>query len=95
MAVAGGGSAPPYGELEEKLSTLFGGHTLSVSTTTLGHISCIPVICHEKDAILLDRMVHHSIQIAATQARSTASASGERVSVRLMSMLECMFVYRY
>ncbi len=63
-------SAPPYGELEEKLSTIFGGHTLSVSTTTLGHISCIPVICHEKDAILLDRMVHHSIQIAATQARS-------------------------
>lgn len=63
-------SAPPYSELEEKLSTLFGGHTLSVSTTTLGHLSCIPVICHEKDAILLDRMVHHSIQMAATQARA-------------------------
>lgn len=63
-------SAPPYRMLEEKLSQLFGGHTLSVSTTTLGHMSCIPVICHEKDAILLDRMVHHSIQMAATQARA-------------------------
>ncbi len=63
-------SAPPYAALEEKLSTIFGGHTLSVSTTTLGHLSCIPVICHEKDAILLDRMVHHSIQLAATQARA-------------------------
>lgn len=63
-------SAPPYTELEEKLSRIFGAHVLPVSTTTLGHLSAIPVICQEKDAILLDRMVHHSVQLAATQARA-------------------------
>lgn len=63
-------SAPPYVELEQKLSTLFGAHVLPVSTTTLGHLSAVPVICQEKDAILMDRMVHHSVQLAATQARA-------------------------
>ena len=63
-------SAPPYTELEFKLSKLFGAHVLPVSTTTLGHLSAIPVICQEKDAILLDRMVHHSVQLASTQARA-------------------------
>ncbi len=63
-------SAPPYTELEEKLSRIFGAHVLPVSSTTLGHLSAIPVICQEKDAILLDRMVHHSVQLAATQARA-------------------------
>ncbi len=63
-------SAPPYIELEEKLSKLFGGHVLPVSTTTLGHLSAIPVLCQEKDAVLLDRMVHHSVQLATTHARA-------------------------
>lgn len=63
-------SAPPYIELEEKLSKLFGGHVLPVSTTTLGHLSAIPVLCQEKDAVLLDRMVHHSVQLASTHARA-------------------------
>ncbi|HEY1088038.1 MAG TPA: hypothetical protein VGE37_10095, partial [Archangium sp.] len=49
-------SAPPYVELEQKLSTLIGAHVLPVSTTTLGHLSAVPVICQEKDAILMDRM---------------------------------------
>lgn len=63
-------SAPPYTELELKLSQIFGAHVLPVSTTTLGHLSAVPVLCQEKDAILLDRMVHHSVQLAATQARA-------------------------
>lgn len=63
-------SAPPYIELEQKLSVLFGGHVLPVSTTTLGHLSAIPVLCQEKDAVLLDRMVHHSVQLATTHARA-------------------------
>jgi 7-keto-8-aminopelargonate synthetase-like enzyme/predicted N-acyltransferase len=63
-------SAPPYLELEEKLARIFDAHVLPVSTTTLGHLTAIPVLCQEKDVILLDRMVHHSVQLAATQARS-------------------------
>lgn len=67
-------SAPPYVELEAKLSQLFGAHVLPTSTTTLGHLSAVPVLCQEKDAILLDRMVHHSVQLAATQARAQGTS---------------------
>lgn len=63
-------SAPPYLELEQKLAAVFGGHVLPVSSTTLGHLSAIPVLCQEKDAVLLDRMVHHSVQLASTHARA-------------------------
>ncbi|MFT3707444.1 MAG: aminotransferase class I/II-fold pyridoxal phosphate-dependent enzyme [Archangium sp.] len=67
-------SAPPYVELEERLSKIFDGHVLPVSSTTLGHLSAVPVLCQEKDVILLDRMVHHSVQLAATQARAQGTA---------------------
>ncbi len=63
-------SAPPYAELEERLSRIFDGYVLPVSTTTLGHLSAIPVLCQEKDAVLMDQMVHHSVQLAVTQARA-------------------------
>ncbi|MFZ5446760.1 MAG: aminotransferase class I/II-fold pyridoxal phosphate-dependent enzyme [Myxococcota bacterium] len=63
-------SAPPYRELEERLSRIFDAYVLPTSTTTLGHLSAVPVLCQEKDVILLDRMVHHSVQLAATQARA-------------------------
>jgi len=67
-------SAPPYGELEEKLSAIFGGYVLPTSSTTLGHLSAIPVLCQEKDAVLMDQMVHHSVQLAVTQARAQGTA---------------------
>ena len=62
-------SAAPYGELEERLSELFGRPTMATPTTTLGHLSTVPSLVHEKDAILLDHQVHASVQMAATIAR--------------------------
>ncbi len=63
-------SAPPYLELEVQLSRIFDGFVLPTSTTTLGHLTAIPVLCEEKDAVLVDHMVHHSVQLAVTQARA-------------------------
>jgi 7-keto-8-aminopelargonate synthetase-like enzyme/predicted N-acyltransferase len=63
-------SAPPYAELEEKLSRIFGGHALVTSSTTLGHQVALGVLATEKDAIVLDHQVHHSVHMAATLARA-------------------------
>ncbi len=63
-------SAPPYAELEELLSTLFGGHALVGQTTTLAHMSFFDVLVSEKDAVVLDHQVHNSVHRAATLARA-------------------------
>src|SRR5690242_10920220 len=39
------------------------------SSTSLGHISTIPTVVGEDDAIILDQQVHHSVHIAVNQAR--------------------------
>lgn len=63
-------SAPPYRDIEESLSELFGSPTIVTSSTTLGHLGIIPVLCQERDAIILDQQVHHSVQLGATLARA-------------------------
>jgi 7-keto-8-aminopelargonate synthetase-like enzyme len=68
-------SAAPYAELEELLSTVFGGHALVAPSTSLGHQMVLPTLATEKDAILVDNQVHRSVQVAATLAQ----ASGARV----------------
>ncbi|MFA6994718.1 MAG: aminotransferase class I/II-fold pyridoxal phosphate-dependent enzyme [Candidatus Paceibacterota bacterium] len=58
-------SATPYTKLEAMLEELFGGYALATPTTTLGHIAALPVLIQEGDAIILDQMVHNSVQTAA------------------------------
>ncbi|MGZ4968908.1 MAG: aminotransferase class I/II-fold pyridoxal phosphate-dependent enzyme [Methylobacter sp.] len=58
-------SATPYTELETQLEKLFGGHVLATPTTTLGHIAALPVLIQKGDAIIIDQMVHNSVQTAA------------------------------
>jgi len=64
-------------ELEASLDTLFEGHCLLATSTTLAHQIALPVLATEKDAIVMDHQVHHSVQMAATLAR----ASGTQVVV--------------
>ncbi|MDP8942742.1 MAG: aminotransferase class I/II-fold pyridoxal phosphate-dependent enzyme [Actinomycetota bacterium] len=62
-------SAPPYRELEASLEELFGGPALVAASTTLGHMSTLPVVVGQDDAVVLDQQVHHSVQLAANQVR--------------------------
>ena len=53
-------------QLEQQLSRMFGGQrTLVYSSTTITHISVLPIVVGSEDAIVLDRQVHFCVQNAA------------------------------
>lgn len=66
-------SAPMYAELEAALGTLFGGHTMVTSSTSIGHQVAIPALITEKDALVMDHQVHHSVHSAASLARQNGA----------------------
>lgn len=68
---------PLYQEVEQLLSELFGGHVLLAPTTTLAHMAALPMLADERDALVLDHQVHHSVHVGANQAR----ISGTRVEL--------------
>lgn len=54
-----------YSSLERKLEQIFGGSVLVPTTTTLGHLSVLPVLVSPGDLVLLDHQVHASVRLAA------------------------------
>jgi 7-keto-8-aminopelargonate synthetase-like enzyme len=62
-------SAPLYRELESLLDQLFGGFTVITPNTTLAHLSALPVLVHEDDAVILDHQVHFTVRMAADLLR--------------------------
>lgn len=62
-------SAPLYAEAEALLAEIFGMPTLMTASSTLAHISAIPVLVEEGDAVLLDHQVHHTVQMAVNHVR--------------------------
>lgn len=67
-------SAPDYLRLESTLDKIFGGHTLVTSSTTMAHQAALPVLATEKDAVVYDHQVHHSVQVALTLCRANGTA---------------------
>ncbi|MEO9531582.1 MAG: aminotransferase class I/II-fold pyridoxal phosphate-dependent enzyme [Crocinitomicaceae bacterium] len=59
-----------YEELENKLTQIFDAPVIVAPTTTLGHISAIPVIVEDTDAIIMDHQVHNSVQMAVGLLKS-------------------------
>lgn len=64
---------PLYLELESLLSQIFGKPTLLAPTTTLGHMSLIPLFVGSKDAVILDQQVHNSVQTSIGLVKSTGT----------------------
>lgn len=60
---------PLYLELESSLSQITGGFPVIAASTSLGHISALPVIVEPKDAVLIDMMAHASVHTAASLLR--------------------------
>lgn len=59
-------SSPLYGELEEKLAKIFDAPAAVFNTTTLGHLSNLPILIGDEDAIVMDVSVHSSVQMAVS-----------------------------
>ena len=58
-------------DLEDHLSQVFDGQKLFVfSSTSLAHISVLPIIIGGDDAIIFDKQVHFSVQNGASLAKS-------------------------
>lgn len=76
-----------YQTLEDQLSEIFGKPTLLAPTTSLGHISTIPVIMGERDVLIVDHQVHNSVRNAVQMVKG----DGVKVEVlphNRMDMLE-------
>ncbi len=58
-----------YEELEGKLGEIFGKPTLLAASTSLGHMSIIPVIMSPSDAIIMDAQCHNSIKNAVQMCK--------------------------
>ncbi|MEM7657309.1 MAG: aminotransferase class I/II-fold pyridoxal phosphate-dependent enzyme [Bacteroidota bacterium] len=66
-----------YEELESYLEEMFGSPTIVTATTTLGHLSVLPVLVDSRDAVILDHQVHASVNMASQLLR----ARGVRVEM--------------
>ncbi len=62
-------SIPLYEELEDLFHQIFAYPSIVLPTTTLGHISNIPLLVGSKDVIILDHLVHNSVQNASKLAK--------------------------
>jgi len=54
-----------YEELESSLYKMFQKPALVTASTTLGHLSALPILVEEGDVVILDLQVHSSIQMSA------------------------------
>lgn len=80
-------SAPLYKDIEDLLGKMFHQPVILAPTTTLGHLSNIPVLIGDHDAVILDGQVHESVQ-TAVQLLKTRSITVELIRHNRMDMLE-------
>lgn len=76
-----------YEELEDELSKIFGGPVIATASTSLGHISALPVLVGETDAVILDHQVHASVSTAAQLLKARGNRL-EMIRHNHMGMLE-------
>lgn len=59
-----------YTDLEQRLGKIFeDGRVLVPTTTTLGHLSVLPVVVGSDDLVILDHQVHASVRLASQVLR--------------------------
>jgi 7-keto-8-aminopelargonate synthetase-like enzyme len=76
-----------YEELESLLDQIFEKPTIAAPTTTLGHMSSIPVLIQPEDAVILDQQVHASVSNAVAVCKSNGTYV-EMIRHNRMDMLE-------
>jgi len=86
-------SSGMYDELESLLNPLFGGYTLVAPSSTMLHLSTIPVLMGREDMILLDQQAHYSM-IQAVQYLQHRGVASRTVRHNRYDLLEA-FIQRY
>lgn len=76
-----------YYELETLFESIFDLPVVITPTTTLGHISNIPVLVGSRDAVIMDHQVHHSVQTAVNLVKVKGTHT-ELVRHKRMDLLE-------
>ena len=76
-----------YKESEELLSKMFGRPVLLLQSLTVGHMSNIPIIVGNDDAVIMDSQVHDSVQ-TAVQFLKNREIHVEIIRHNRMDMLE-------
>jgi 7-keto-8-aminopelargonate synthetase-like enzyme len=76
-----------YKESEELLSKMFNKPILLLQSLTLAHLSNIPILVGDNDAVILDSQVHDSVQ-TAVQLLKTRDIHVELVRHNRLDMLE-------
>jgi len=74
-----------YQELEDALEKLTGRPTLVAASTTLAHLSALPVLVNDEDVVLIDQFAHASLHMATDLLKGTVV---ERVRHNRMDLLE-------
>lgn len=72
-------SIPLYTELEELLQSICQRPTVVPTTTTLGHLACLPVMIGPGDAVIIDGQAHASVH------QATQQLIGQEIPVRVLA----------
>ena len=67
----------PFNQLEDLMEQIFGYPTLVMPSTTMSHLSVLPLLVGKNDAVILDHQVHASVQFSV----KLASADGVHVEM--------------
>lgn len=80
-------SHPLYYELESKVEQMYGIPPIITKNSTLGHLSVIPTLIRDEDAVIIDHQVHWSVQNAC-QLLKLRGIPVEMIRHNNMNMLE-------
>lgn len=61
-------SLAPYLEVEELMAKIFGKPVIVTPSTTLGHLTVIPILISPDDYVIVDQQVHASVQFSLQMA---------------------------
>lgn len=67
-------SLPMYDQLAEQLSEMTGAAAAVVQTTTLAHLSALPILIGPDDIALVDAQTHDSVHLATTNLKGNGVA---------------------
>lgn len=88
---------PLYPRLEELLGEITGGHVLVASSTTAAHLSALPVLVGDEDALLIDKQAHASLHtaVALVQGVPVQTIPHGRVDLAEEAMAELAKKHRH